>query len=314
MIILGAGLSGLIAATQLPNATVVEANDRAALSHKAVLRFRSDALSRLTGIPFRKVTVRKSIWMDGSHRAVNLELANLYSYKTNGKYLDRSIWNLDPVERFIAPEDLAHQMVDLIGDHRFRWNECVTPSMLEGLVKIESQIISTIPLPKMLSMLVGGPLLEWHGDIPKFDYKGINVSRYRVPGADVFQTVYYPSPELGVYRASMTGDLLIIEGTRELTAVDTAIVATSFGMREVFMQQIDSNHSQRFGKIAPVDDRFRRNAIFRLTQELGIYSLGRFAIWSNVLLDDVVKDVAVIKRMIAHGKYGSVLQHHKGSQ
>ena len=97
-IILGAGLSGLIAATQFPNATVFEANGPEHLSHKAVLRFRSDSLSRLTGIPFRKVTVRKSIWHEGKHVAPNIQLANLYSFKTNGGYLDRSIWKLDPVE------------------------------------------------------------------------------------------------------------------------------------------------------------------------------------------------------------------------
>jgi hypothetical protein len=38
--------------------------------------------------------------------------------------------------------------------------------------------------------------------------------------------------------------------------------------------------------------------LFRLTHERNIYSLGRFATWRNILLDDVVDDIAAIKKLL----------------
>lgn len=299
-IILGAGLSGLIAATQFPTATVFEANGPEHLSHRAVLRFRSDVLSRLTGIPFRKVTVRKSLWHEGAHVLPNLQLANMYSYKTNGGYLDRSIWNIEPVERYIAPEDLQQQMADMIGN-RIKWKRTVDADLIKEMPR---PIISTLPMPVLLDLL----------GLPRgrdFAHQGIVVDRYRVHKADVFQTVYYPDPNFGVYRASITGNLLIIERTGKMGNDSLSDVLESFGLYHHDVELIDESHAQRFGKIRPIDDEWRRNTIFTLTHEHGIYSLGRFAVWRNVLLDDVANDAAVVKRLIAGGQYSAALYHHQ---
>ena len=59
--IVGAGLTGLIAAHAWPQALVVEAVSGPTGSHHALLRFRSDAVARLTGVEFRRVTVRKKL-------------------------------------------------------------------------------------------------------------------------------------------------------------------------------------------------------------------------------------------------------------
>lgn len=304
-IILGAGLSGLIAATQFPNAVVFEANGPEHLSHRAVLRFRSEALSRLTGIPFRKVTVRKSIWYRGEHVAPSMRLANMYSLKTNGSILDRSIWNLEPVERYIAPEDLQHQMAEMIGN-RIKWNRPVDCAILREMPR---PVISTLPMPTLLD------LAEAH-DIsragPGFGFAGIVVDRHRVKKADVFQTIYFPEVDHPVYRASITGDLLIVERRGEMTSTHFHDMLDAFGLGRADVETIDVEHAQRFGKINPLDDdAWRRDAIYALTQEHGIYSLGRFAIWKNVLLDDVVADAAVIKRLMSAGRYGASLYHHQ---
>lgn len=300
-IILGAGLSGLIAATQFPNSPVFEANGPEQLSHKAVLRFRSDALSRLTGIPFRKVTVRKSIYHDGQHVTPNIQLANLYSFKTNGGYLDRSIWNVEPVERYIAPEDLQHQMAEMIGP-RIKWNR---PVDADRLASMPHPIISTLPMPTLLQ-LMRDPDCEMG-----FKYSGIVVDRYRVKNADVFQTIYFPSPDFATYRASITGNLLIVERSGAMAADSIHDVLEAFGLGNMDVEVIEESHKQRFGKIAPIDDEWRREKIFTLTRDHGIYSLGRFAVWRNVLLDDVVKDAAVVKRLIAGGNYSASLYHHQ---
>lgn len=302
-IILGAGLSGLIAATQFPNATVFEANGPEYLSHRAVLRFRSDSLSRLTGIPFRKVTVRKSIWFEGAHVSPNIQLANLYSYKTNGGYLDRSIWNVDPVERYIAPEDLQLQMAEMIGD-RIKWKRPVTPDLLRDMPR---PVISTLPMPILLDMLD----LKAAARGETFHHQGIVVDRYRIKNADVFQTIYFPDPEWSTYRASITGNLLIVERDGRMASDGLDMILDAFGIDDADVELIDESHAQRFGKIRPIDDGVRRKTIFNLTTDHGIYSLGRFAVWRNVLLDDVVADAAVIKRLIAGGSYSAALYHHQ---
>jgi hypothetical protein len=304
-IILGAGLSGLIAATQFPNAQVFEANGPEQLSHKAVLRFRSEAVSRLTGIPFRKVTVRKSIWHKGEHVPPSMRLANMYSRKTNGGLHDRSIWNLEPVERFIAPEDLQHQMADMIGN-RINWWTKVDSSDLRRW-SIDS-VISTIPMPVMLDLLDARDIAH---DGPGFGFASIIVDRYRVRNADVFQTIYFPDEDHPVYRASITGDLLIVERRGEMHTLAFLDMLDAFGLGNMDVEVIDIEHAQRFGKINPIDDKWRRDAIYRLTQEYGIYSLGRFAVWKNILLDDVVSDAAVVKKLITAGRYGASLYHHQ---
>lgn len=299
-IILGAGLSGLIAATQFPNSTIIEANGQDALSHRAVLRFRTDVLSRLTGIPFRKVTVRKNLWCFGQHMEPDVQLANWYSRKTNGAYLDRSIWNLEPVERYIAPEDLTQQMIGMISN-RVKWHTRVDRVMLMDLPR---PIISTAPMPVLVEMVGAQPPCD-------FGYSGVKVDRYRISGADVFQTIYFPDPNFPVYRASITGDLLIVERIGDVTASVMDEVLCAFGVHPNDTREIEVGHAQRFGKIKPINDAWRRQFIFEMTQQHGIYSLGRFAIWKNVLLDDVAHDTAVIKRLVAQGSYGAVLQHSR---
>ncbi len=56
--------------------------------------------------------------------------------------------------------------------------------------------------------------------------------------------------------------------------------------------------TQKFGKIVQVDEDYRRSIVVRLTEEFGIYSLGRYATWRPLLLDDVVKDIEVIERLM----------------
>jgi hypothetical protein len=38
--------------------------------------------------------------------------------------------------------------------------------------------------------------------------------------------------------------------------------------------------------------------LFRLTHEHNVFSLGRFATWRNILLDDVVDDIVQVKRLL----------------
>lgn len=289
MIIAGAGLAGLIAGHIFPNAKIIEREAGPQQLHNALLRFRSDAIANITGVPFRRVTVRKGVWVGGRFVEPNIALANAYSSKCLGRLLDRSIWSLAPAERFIAPGDFYARLVDACGA-RIEWGVDVSSANFG----IEEPVVSTIPMPVALTAWgVDGCAVD-----PKFHRAAITVARAEVPGADVHQTVYFPERGTGVYRASITGSTLIVE------SVDTAIgdgemrmVCGAFGLQDSEVGPFCGS-SQRYGKIAPIDNRLRKEIIHRLTTESGVYSVGRFATWRNILLDDVVKDLRIVKAMI----------------
>lgn len=307
--IVGAGLAGLTAGYAFPGVPIVEAGAEGAARHRAVLRFRTDALGRLTGIPFRPVRVHKGVWSRGRFCAPDIQVANLYARKCLDRLAgDRSIWNVAPADRWVAPETLQEQMVEHLRarvhfDTKVAfedWPESRNSSRGRAV------LLNTGPMPAALGALDVSPT-----ELPSFARAPIWTRRYRVNGADVHQTVYFPDHELATYRASITGDLLIVELRNDLSDADAerelAHVTRAMGLDEDSIDPIDSGE-QRYGKIVPLPDDERRGWLARLTMEAGIYSLGRFATWRNVLLDDVVKDAEVIRRML--GSAGIATNFH----
>lgn len=286
--IIGAGLAGLIAAHAWPRATILEASPQPTANHRALLRFRTDAVARLTGIEFRQVRVHKGIVMGNEFVPPSIRAANLYARKVLGHVKgDRSIWNLAPVDRFIAPDTLYEQLVVAASD-RIVWGTKATFQMNDTAHKV----VSTAPLPVTLRAVGIEPAVE-------FRRAGIRVVRWTVPGVDLFQTIYFPGDETPVYRASFTGSTLIAElvGGDEVDEVDVLIdLGAAFGVDVMSAESLGAV-KQTYGKIEPISDAARKDFLFRLTHEHGIYSLGRFATWRNILLDDVVDDIAVIKRL-----------------
>jgi hypothetical protein len=168
----------------------------------------------------------------------------------------------------------------------------------------EQQVVSTAPLDIVLGQLgIKPPGLV-------FNKAPIDVHRFRVPGCDLYQTVYYPEPDYPVYRASITKDLLIIETTNTDGFVGMDVICRSFGIDQGDLHQLDHT-GQRYGKIADVDNFSRKQLMVRLTNEYNIFSLGRFATWRNILLDDVVNDALVIKKLMKATAYDRQLHLHK---
>lgn len=289
--IYGAGIAGLLAGCVFPTARIYEAEPQTLARHKAVLRFRSSAVGDAVGIDFRRVQVRKGIWTDGHFVEPNIALANAYSLKVIGKLVDRSIWDIQTAERWIAPEYFIERLVERC-ESRIEFDHPVNAT---EFLAAEVPSISTIPMSvvhKMLQPSVG--VLQ-----PVFSYEPIVVRRWRVPNADVFQTVYFPNPATTLYRMSITGDLLIAEYIKE---DDGYVSWSAFGLEEQVCEPIEST-MQRFGKIAPIDDTWRKSFIFNLTQRHGVFSLGRFGTWRNILLDDVIQDLTVIKKLLGANAY-----------
>jgi hypothetical protein len=250
-------------------------------------------VAKLTGIEFRKVFVSKGIMSKGSFVSPSIALSNRYAKKVTGRLSgDRSILDIKPVHRYVAPDTFYEQLVDA-ARMRIFWNTKV------DFNKIDTPHISTAPLPAVMSELGIQTELQ-------FDRAPITVVRCRVRGADVFQTVYFTDDDTPMYRASITGDTLIIEAmTTEVAPkawLPRALVLVERAFATDTVQVLDTVQ-QQYGKIVPIADADRKRILFNLTQERKIYSLGRFATWRNILLDDVVQDVYAIKRMMNSSLY-----------
>jgi hypothetical protein len=300
--IIGAGLAGLITACRIKDATIFEAGPRAE-QHHALLRFRDKSVSEITGIPFQEVTVHKEVAYKGkTYNRCSIAMANLYARKVSGVYRGRSIWNLETVQRYVAPPDLYDQLVDRHSE-RISWDAPVWS--VERNQKI--QMISTIPLPKM--MIACGM------DNVKFEFakSAIRVNRFRLPkGAQVYQTIYYPDQDLRVFRASITGDLLIVESMtgqpedafswRGDSCDEMRYIAATFGLMVEDLEPLDVV-DQKYGKIVELPREQREAILYELTRDFNVFSIGRFATWRNILLDDVANDIGMVEKLMSASTY-----------
>ena len=298
--IYGAGMAGLLAAQMLRrhDPVVCELAPKLPDNHGALLRFRTDAVARAVHQDFKRVTVSKGVCIDG----VVLDRAtipdtNRYSYKVTGSVMPRSIMNLDTVERYIAPDNFISELGRYCN---IQYGYGATRERIDAAHADGTAIISTIPMPALMSLLLW-PERPVFKALPIWSITATIID----PVTEVYQTLYYPHTEDVRYRASITGNKIIVECTKEVR--EDAVMAMGllrqtldeFGIASTpNVVEIKTKH-QPYGKLLPVDERIRREFILWATDHFGVYSLGRFATWRQLLLDDVVKDVAVVDRFIS---------------
>jgi len=140
---------------------------------------------------------------------------------------------------------------------------------------------------------------------PEFGSRMIHTFTAKISNCDLYQTVYYPNPDLEVYRISITGNNVIAEFLEmpkmPIGEFVSHFLELDFGITDEMWDF--KTAVSRYGKIVPIDERIRRDFIQYMTKKFNVYSLGRFATWRNILLDDVYHDINVIKTLIDNDGY-----------
>ena len=291
-------MSGLLASHYFRHMEplVVESQPSLPNNHKALLRFRSSAVSELTGIPFSKVKVQKLISYKGFKISQpDMYLNNMYSQKVTGSVRARSLTNLSDCERFIAPEDFIKKL-----------SNGIDVSYGEKVVSFEDYdepIISTMPVYKLAE------LLDY--ELPDLKYRSIQAISFDLDmDIDVYQTIYYPGIE-SQYRVSITGNKVIAEFAKDMNGshADDEIrdilrkLEDDFGIVYTgeFPEATFSN--QKYGKLIECEDNSVKKFIGWATREHNVYSLGRWGTHRQILMDDVVKDIRQIDKLISNKGY-----------
>ena len=311
-IIIGAGLAGLLAARLLNSRSPIVHERQASLpnNHAAVLRFRSDVVAMATRIPFRKVHALKHV-----HNARNpVADAIAYSLKVMGRAEPRSVISVAPSDRWVAPKDFIPRLAqglhiqfgseaeDLIG----------SAARLAQFGEVPAQpIISTIPMPTLMD------ILRYEGPRPNFEYRrGWTVKAMLHPdlAADVYATIYFPHVMVNrdrcceIYRASITGDELMVEGVGsppqyQTTAIFAVMAAFGFDSYSNFIDEdsvtVKESTYQKLGELDWAHRERAKRFILWASEHHHVFSLGRFATWRpKLLLDDCVNDIRIIERLI----------------
>lgn len=312
MQIIGAGMAGLLAAGMIRDQEVqiIEAAPALPNNHSAVLRFRTSIVGDALDIQFKQVNMMKAV-----HEWRNPVADSLaYSMKSNGNATLRSIMSTgtEVHKRFIAPGDLIQQMEERLNGS-IQFGRFIT---IDDIEPSKSAIISTVPMPLMMD------ILGWK-EKPSFRFvNGFNVN-CTVENVEAYVSVYVPDPMELFNRVSLTGNVMTIEvslpqmsATKDVTEYMKGIQENERERRELirnalYVLGIDKAvikeerwSVQRYSKILPIPEVERKRFILWATDKFNIYSLGRFATWRpGLLMDDVVNDVRVIRRIINNGSY-----------
>jgi hypothetical protein len=288
--ILGAGMSGLLAANMLRrhDITIIEKQKELPNNHHAVLRFRTPDIGNILGITFKKVNMIKTYVPYMNTVADSLS----YSRKVTGMYLsDRSIIAGTTIaERYIAPPNLIQQMakdINIDYDRHIIFSES----------KLAYPLISTIPMPTLMRLLKYPELIGFKS-VPGVVFTG------RVVDCDAYVSVLFPGT--GPYsRATITGNQLIIEFPNMEEVPETYHLADVYQHLGLYNAVIFDGESkkQEYFKILAINDAERKKFQRWATVNYNIYSLGRYATWRpKLLLDDLIDDVRKIEGWIMGDK------------
>lgn len=296
--IIGAGIAGLIAEGAMlktfgNDIAVFDDKQSKGLSsgHKAVMRLRDTTIKEYVNCDLKKIKVQKGICHEGMiYDRPNLLLNNLYSLKAYGSLGDRSLYSLGGVDRYL----ISNIRLNNINYIRERVGK-----VIEGMLILESLseypydvCISTIPMPALIKMC-GMPHMA------EFKYRPIYVTRGHLSiNSNVHQTLYFTDIDPSLpYRVTIQGRDIIAESMVGATNLYSSMSYFGISPSHIDKDSIET-YKQDFGKIEPIDDNLRRRILMELTDDFKIYSLGRFATWRSLRVDQVIEDIKKIILLI----------------
>lgn len=293
LLIIGAGVSGIMAYrnTSHLNPLLVESRDglnkQPIGNHHAVMRLRSPVSATMLGCRIKAVEVKKAILYGGRlFDKCNITMNNLYSLKTSGEIVSKSIWAVEPCTRYEISSAIRIPDGVLFGHTLVRlFKRTAIFSTGEGHTQVEyKNAISTIPLPSLLSAT--GTKTDL-----KFESKPIYITRVNISESSegIHQTIYLPEKEYSAYRATIENKTLIVEAVKPVSYKELNTIENLFGLS--CRKKRDSNQFvMKFGKMKSVDDGKRKDLLYQLTDQHSIYSLGRFAVWKPLTIDKTIAD------------------------
>lgn len=296
MIIIGAGMAGLLAGAMLRSrcSEIHEASPDLPNNLHGVFRHRTSVVGDLLNIPFREVNVLKTVhrWRGPAGDAM------AYSKKTTGTYtVDRSIITADGSmsKRYISPPDFLSRLERSV-EASIKYGSEVDGETIKMLGR-SGPVVSTLPMPTLMKLL-GWPKANW----PTFQKRQTWSVRMTIDGCDAFCSVYVPSMLTSIYRVSVTGDQLIIEAMERPDSRSIEKAMRLLGVRKADIKEKSDPKLSIYGKILPIPEEMRKRFILWASEQHGVYSLGRFATWRpGLLLDDIPNDVRQICRLIDGG-------------
>ena len=317
LLIIGAGIAGTMAsnyfASQHP--IVIDKREKSEqCAHRAIMRFRDPVVGLLLRARLNRITVTKSIYMDGKHHdKPDIYMANRYSLKVSDGIYERSINNIEPADRYLMSDPGFPSPDNIKGGYRL---ELLTPDRVAKFISSNGypidipyqECISTIPMNEIVGACPDGDLQQNIGDMffaEKYDSIYVTTLTMHKLKSNINHTVYFPGNDTTAYRATLEGNKLIIESMDSYLEEEQIILIMKdvFGIGiEYYAPQYVSMAIQAYGKISPIDDDIRKGIIRELSSKYSVYSLGRYATWRNITSDSIINDLDVISRLMPMGK------------
>lgn len=299
MIVLGAGMAGLLAGAMLRDdcKSIIEKQDKLPDNHSAVLRFRTEKVSNALNIPFKEVSVLKAVhpWKNPIADAIS------YSHKNLGTYSLRSITSANGVSetRYIAPSDFINQMANQCKDKiQFNSDAMSVIKDKQWAGQEKEVVISTLPMPWLMNAL------EYKCEETFTGIDGYVITA-DIDNCNAYCSLYIPDPSISFSRVSITGNKLIIETPKKQDGIfpvdDDSYIKEALlllGLQYHADYKNKQGRCQKFMKINPINEQVRKRFMLWASENYNIYSLGRFATWRpGLMMDDLVQDIQVIQKL-----------------
>jgi hypothetical protein len=293
MIIIGAGLTGLIAATMLRHHQPLIIEEALELPRKPRMRFRSSVISSAVAVPFDPITVTTGIYSTERNPVI---LANRYSEKASGEIRSPGLVE-GQVKQWVGPDDIITRLASGPTCTIQLGTTWAGPDPAWE----DEAIISTIPMGDLMDLL-------HYDNKPEFEFRdGWTIDIGLRSTVDVYQTMLFPDDADHYHRVDINrNEMRIHFSTIPTLHVDDYAddVCDAMAIDRSHIKEVGGVNRSKYGAIREIDRRTRLEFISWASREHGVYSLGKYATWRPEFdFDDLVKDVQAIETMITESEY-----------